>query len=186
MKKSVCVVLLFCLAPITSIAQDAPETPEMPKPTKEHEWLLKFVGEWEMESEVKMDPSGPPVAATATESVRSLGGFWIIAEGETKAMGMSFSYIMSLGYDPDKKRYVGTWIDSMNGYLWVYDGSLDSTGKILTLEAEGPCPTKPGEMSKFKDITEFKSPDHRVFSSKMQDENGEWVTFATGHSRRKK
>jgi uncharacterized protein DUF1579 len=45
---------------------------------------------------------------------------------------------MTLGYDPEKKQYVGTWVGSMMSYLWVYDGSLDAEEKVLTLNAEGP------------------------------------------------
>ena len=34
--------------------------------------------------------------------------------------------IMTLGYDPQKKRFVGTLIGSMMTHLWVYDGALDA------------------------------------------------------------
>jgi hypothetical protein len=45
---------------------------------------------------------------------------------------------------------------------------------------------KPGTTSKFRDVTEFKSNDERLFSSYVQDEKGEWVKMATGVAKRKK
>jgi hypothetical protein len=35
-------------------------------------------------------------------------------------------------------------------------------------------------------VTEFKSDDHRTFSSSMLGEDGKWVTMARGEARRKK
>ncbi len=61
--------------------------------------------------------------------------------------------LMSLGYDPAKKRFVGTWIGSMMTNLWVYDGELDPTGKILTLNAEGPSFTDKDKVAKYQSNT---------------------------------
>jgi hypothetical protein len=36
--------------------------------------------------------------------------------------------MMTLGYDPPKRRFVGTFNDSMMTHLWVYDGALDAAG----------------------------------------------------------
>lgn len=44
---------------------------------------------------------------------------------------------------------------------------------------------KPGALVKFKEVTEFKSPDHRVFVSSMQDEKGNWIPLMRGAARRK-
>src|SRR3712207_8501500 len=44
--------------------------------------------------------------------------------------------LMTLGYDPQTQRYVGTWGGSMMNYLWVYDGELDVDGRVLTLASE--------------------------------------------------
>jgi len=41
--------------------------------------------------------------------------------------------MMTLGYDPQKKRYLGTWIGSMMSHLWVYEVELDASGSVLTL-----------------------------------------------------
>lgn len=48
--------------------------------------------------------------------------------------------LMTLGYDPQKQRYVRTWIGSMMTYLWVYDGGeLDLAETVLRLNSEGPA-----------------------------------------------
>src|SRR5687767_11488998 len=56
------------------------ETPSLPGPAKEHEWLQQLVGEWDSESEMTMEPGAPPQKFKGTESVRAIGGFWIMAE----------------------------------------------------------------------------------------------------------
>jgi hypothetical protein len=164
-------------------AQDAPK---MPAPEKEHAWLQQFVGEWETEAVAMMEQGKPPMKCKGTESVRSIGGFWIVAENKGTFMDVPVTGAMTLGYDPEKKKYVGTWICSMTNYLWKYEGTVDESGKVLTLETEGPCPMAPGKLSRFKDVTEFKSKDHKVLTSLMQGDDGKWVTFATINCRRKK
>jgi hypothetical protein len=164
----------------------AAEMPKMPPPAKEHAWLEQFVGEWDAKVEIFMEPGKPPMQASSTERFRSLGGFWVVGEGKSEMVGHPFSSVLTLGYSPEKKRYVGTWVDSMGSYLWSYEGTLDETGKILTLETEGPCPMQGGKMSQFKEVTEFKSPDLRVFTSAMKGDDGKWNTMVRVESRRKK
>jgi hypothetical protein len=164
----------------------AQEIPKFPKPEKQHEWLQQFVGEWDTESECIMEPGKPAVKCKGTESARSLGGFWVLSEGKGDMMGVTINYVLTLGYDPQKKKYVGTWVDSMTSHSWKYEGSVDADGKVLTLETEGPCPMAPEKTTKFKDVTEFKSKDHRVFTSKMLGDDGKWTTIATVTAHRKK
>jgi len=159
--------------------------PDMPPPQAEHEWLMKFVGDWNAEVEMFMEPGQPSEKARGTESVRAIGGFWIQTEYKGSFMDKPFTGTMTLGYDVDKKRFVGTWVDSMGSHLWTYEGTLNASKTTLTLEAEGPCPAAPGKLMKFEDSMELKSADHRVLSSSMQGENGEWVRAMTIEYRRK-
>src|SRR5882724_4163787 len=142
------------------------------QPQKEHEWLHRLVGDWTYESECSMGPGQPPSKFAGMESVRSLGGVWVLCEGRGHMPGGGTGLtIMTLGYDPAKKRYVGTFIGSMMTHLWIYDGELDAAGKVLTLDTEGPS-FNDGKMAKYKDVIEFKSDDHRVLSSHALGEDG--------------
>ncbi|MBD2309101.1 DUF1579 domain-containing protein [Chroococcidiopsis sp. FACHB-1243] len=157
------------------------------EPQKEHQWLQKLVGEWTYEIEVKMGADRPAERSTGTESVRSLGGLWILAEaqGEMPGCGRATT-LMTLGYDPQKQRYVGTWIGSMMTHLWVYDsGELDVAEKMLTLDSEGPAMTGEGKMAKYKDAIEFESDDRRVMTSHVLGDDGQWHHFMSANYWRK-
>jgi len=159
----------------------------MIEPQKEHQWLQKLVGEWTYESEAIMEPGKPTEKFKGAESVRSLGGVWVLCEGHGEMPGGGMgTTLMTLGYDPQKQRFVGTWIGSMMAYLWSYDGSLDATEKMLALESEGPSFAGDEKMAKYKDVIEFKSDDHRVLHSNAIDDDGKWFEFMTTHYRRKK
>jgi hypothetical protein len=156
------------------------------EPQKEHQWLEQLVGEWTYEVEASMEPGKPPQKLSATESVRSIGGLWVLCEGRGQMPGGgTATTVMTLGYDPVKKRYVGTFIGSMMTHLWVYDGGLDPAGKVLTLDTEGPSFSAEGKMAKYQDVIEIKSGDHRVLSSRTLGDDGKWNRFMTAHYRRK-
>jgi hypothetical protein len=156
------------------------------EPQKEHQWLQRLVGEWIYDGECAMGPGQPLSKFTGIESVRSLGGVWVVGEGQGEMPGGgAATTLMTLGYDSQRKRYVGTWIGSMMTYLWAYDGEMDAAGKVLTLHAEGPHMGVEGKMAKYKDVIEFKSDDHRLLTSHMLGDDGKWNQFMTSNYRRK-
>src|SRR5262245_21791359 len=154
------------------------------EPQKEHQWLQKLVGQWTFETECSMGPDQPAEKHRGTESVRSLGGLWIVAEGSVEMPGCgTATNIMMLGYDPQAGRYVGTFVASMMSYLWIYSGSLDAAGKVLTLDAEGPSMSGEGT-AKYKDAIEFLSDDHRILTSRLLGDDGKWEGFMIEDYRR--
>jgi Protein of unknown function (DUF1579) len=169
----------------TSTAQQ--ESTMKTEPQKEHHWLQKLVGEWTFEGEATMEPGQPPAKCTGTESVRSLGDLWFLAEGQGEMPGCGpATMLMTLGYDPQTKRYVGTWIGSMMDHFWVYDGALDAAERVLTLDTEGPDMATEGKLAKYRDVIEFQSDDHRVLTSHLLGADGTWHRFMTAHYRRTK
>src|SRR5262245_19277011 len=155
------------------------------QPQAEHQWLQKLVGEWTSEMDAVMGPDKPPEKCRGTDSVRSIGGLWVMCEGRGKMPdGGAAITIMSLGYDPEKKRFVGTFIGSMMTHQWVYEGELDPAGKKLTLDTEGPSFGTPGATARYKDVIEFKNDDHRTLTSHMHMPDGTWQQFMEAHYRR--
>ncbi len=151
---------------------------------KQHQWLDKFIGEWTVETEYSMEPNGEPTKSTGTEVVRSIGGVWIVAEGTGNLPdGGIGTTMMTLGFDAQLDRFIGTFVGSMMTHLWLYNGSLDATEKVLTLDTEGPNFSQTA-IAKYQNIIEFVSDDHRVMKSQILMEDGNWNHFMTAHYRR--
>ncbi|HKZ05524.1 MAG TPA: DUF1579 domain-containing protein [Methylomirabilota bacterium] len=154
-------------------------------PQKEHAWLRKLVGEWTYEGEATAEPGKPPERFKGTETMRAIGELWI--QGESKGEmpgGGAATMIITLGYDPAKQRFVGTWVGSMMAHLWVYEGELDAAGKVLTLNSEGPSMAGDGSVQKYQDIITVESADHRILTSRAPGPDGKWNEFMTAHYRR--
>lgn len=160
--------------------REIPEPVMQALPTREHEWLRPWVGEWRYEGEARMAPTDTAMTFTGVEKVRSLNGLWYIAESEGPMPdGSTATMILTLGYDPQKGHYVGTWIGSMMTWLWSYEGRVDPAGKALILESVGPNMALPGTTAQFQDIHEWQDNDHRTLTSRMLDQHGQWQTLMT-------
>lgn len=153
---------------------------------EQHEWLRQLVGEWSLTGEAIMEPGADPTTWESKESIRSIGDLWIVVEGTADNDGDPFVSLMTLGYDPNKGAFVGTWIDTMQTTLWSYVGHLDESGRILTLEAEGPSVGDPGKTARYRDRIELLGPDAKRMTSSMLGEDGRWTTFMTVEARRAK
>jgi len=192
-------ILGAMLAPAGAQDQDPPAAKQDPKPAAEgmppmppppgehHKWLEQLVGTWAFESEMAGEGEDEAMKCTGVDTVRSLGGRWVLCELKSEVPGMGTMHaMMTLGYNPETGKYQGTWVDSITDHMWVYEGTLDSTRKILTLEAEGPNMMDPSKgKTKYHDVIEIKSPDHRTLTSSALVD-GKWVKFMTAHYRKTK
>jgi hypothetical protein len=182
--------VIALLAASTLGLQEAPETPEatMPEatePTESHRWLEQLVGEWDMKAEASMGPGTEPMTMVSTESVRAIGDLWILAEGKASFAGRPFTSLLTLGYDPAQKAFVGTWVDTMHAYLWVYRGELDPARKVLSLIAEGPSFDDPAKKATYRDAIEIVDPSTKVLTSSVKGADGTWTEFMRAEYRRK-
>ncbi|QOV89125.1 DUF1579 domain-containing protein [Humisphaera borealis] len=155
------------------------------KPEPQHAFLQQLVGEWTYDGEALMGPDSPPEKMSGTETVRSLGGLWVIGEGKGKMPdGGEATMIVTLGYDPALGKYVGTWIGSMMARLWVYEVTVE--GNVINMESDGPSFADPNKTVRYRDAIEIVSSDHRIFTASFLPDDGSRITFMTIHYRRKK
>jgi hypothetical protein len=157
-----------------------------PEPQAEHRWLQKLVGEWTISGECDGPPGEPKSKMQGTEVVTTLGGLWTTSHGTMISPdGNHHTSLMTLGYDPNEKAFVGTFIASMMTHLWPYRGQLDEASQTLTLDSRGPNSMTGGQMAKYQDIIAFLSDDHRVLRSQYLDDTGQWIEFMKADYRRK-
>lgn len=159
---------------------------QIPEPQAEHRWLQRIVGRWEAETECAMGPGQPSQKSRITETVRSLGGLWVVGEGQgdMPGGGGTSTMIMTLGFDPARGRFVGTFVASVMTNLWVYEGTLDPDGRVLTLDTEGPSFTDPQKLARYQDVITLESDDRRILTSRALGEDGTWQEFMRAEYRR--
>lgn len=145
---------------------------------KEHRWLEQLVGEWSVVTEAIVAPGEEPTLDESTESGKSLDGVWVVMEGQGSMGGDPYRSMMTLGYDPEKGHYVGSFVSTMMPQLWVYDGQMDAAGRLV-LESEGPSFEEEGARTMYRDTIEFENDDVRVMRSTYLDGQGNWQNFMT-------
>lgn len=151
----------------------------MAKPRAEHGFLERMVGSWDVTSDMS---AGIPWV----EEVRSLQGIWIVAEGSGEMPGGEgpATTMLTLGFDPAKGKYVGTWLGSMMDFLWVYEGEVEPDGKTLSLYTIGPKMSGEG-LADYREQVIFVNDDHRIFNSSAKQPDGSWKQFMEAHYHRK-
>jgi hypothetical protein len=156
------------------------QMPGPPQPGPEHEMLKKDVGVWDATVEMLV-PGAPPEVSKGTETVTMLGAFWQIAEFKSQMFGQPFEGRGTTGYDPAKKKFVGTWVDTISTGISTVEAAYDPATKTMTGTMEGPGPT--GEVTKTKETTVWTDADTRVFT--MYAPDGTTPMMRISYKRRK-
>lgn len=121
-------------------APAAPSQEEMMKafmavasPGEGHKKLEPVIGSFTVQTKMWMDPSKPAEESAGTsENKWVLDGRFVEQRVEGTAMGQPFHGIGYTGYDNYKKKYVGSWMDSMGTMIMNSTGTADASGKKFT------------------------------------------------------
>lgn len=154
------------------------------EPQEQHRWLEQLLGEWTV---ISQDPTGNASSDQDwVEKVRSLSGLWVVCEGQgTMPDGKAAETLMTLGFNPETGRYVGTWVGSMMTHMWVYDGELEDDGRTLALNCDGPDFESPGRTARYQDRITFVDANHRTLTARVQNEDGSWNEMMRADYRRR-
>jgi Protein of unknown function (DUF1579) len=164
--------VLSCLAALfLGTSAMAQEPPPIQKPLPEHKILAADVGTWDATIKTYMGgPNAEPSVSKGTEVNEVLpGGLWVLSKFEGDFGGMKFEGRGQFGFDPVKKKYVGTWLDSMSTVLSVLEGDYDAKTKTMTYVGDGYDPEHKAKFSQ-KMVTTMKDDGTRVFTLYMKFE----------------
>jgi hypothetical protein len=163
MKKTLVAASILVLAAGAVLAARARQEgmPPPPKPQKEHEWLKNFEGAWDFTAKFHMGPGAPAMESKGVQVDRvGGGGMWLIIDTMEDKKDAPFHGHGMVGYDPEKKKYIGVWIDGHTSKFQMSEGTVDKDGKVMTMEADGP-PGPDGKPSKMKQESTIKDKDHK-------------------------
>jgi hypothetical protein len=155
--------------PATEAQAQMPEV----KPGPEHQTLKNLAGTWDATVEM-MQPGVPASKGVETNKLLA-DGLWVVSDFKSQMGEKPFEGHGVWGYDPVKKKYVGTWVDSMTASLTLSEGTFDAATKTATDIMEGPGPD--GKPMKIKATTVWKDNDTRVFTMFMGEQPSMRITY---------
>ena len=127
---SIAAVLAACFV-TKATAQEMP----MPKPSAEHKIVMADVGTWSVKGKLFM--GGSEQEFTGKETVRNVGKFWTVSNYSATMFGQPFVGSSTTGYDPKTKKFVGSWVDSMQPHATHMVGTFDKATKTMTYKTKG-------------------------------------------------
>lgn len=153
-----------------------------PPTTPEHRWLHRLLGNWTWDHEaVPGQPGEDHAHGESTEDWRLLGELWAVGEGNSEHGPMMFT----LGYDPEKNAFLGSFVTALMTHFWVYEGGTLRGPDTLVLFAVGPNMGPGGGMANYRDEIEFVGPDERLLRSFVEGPPGTWTQFMQARYRRR-
>lgn len=175
------VVVLFASAALV-----AQQPPPMPKPGPEHQIFKMDEGTWDATVEFIPGPGAPPMTSKGVEvNTIGCGGLCLVTEFKGEAMpGTPFEGRGIATWDVVKKKYAGSWTDSMSQGLATSEATWDPAAKRMTGWMEGPDMT--GKMTKTRSVGEYRDDGTRVMTAYATGPDGkEMQVMRITYTRRK-
>ena len=168
---------------------------EMSKLNENHKLLASLDGTWDCNVKMWMDgdTSKKPEVSKSTAVRKSImDGRYVIMDvtGKMEMPGpdgkkkeMTFKGQGTEGYDNVKKKFVGTWIDSMGTGVMMSEGDYDPATKTFTYTGE--IEIMPGMKQKIREVVKITDKDHMDFEYYEERGGKEVKTMEINYTRKK-
>jgi hypothetical protein len=145
------VLLLGILLTTGALAQGPP----LPKPGPEHEVFKSDLGTWDATVDMGAGPGQPAMSSKGVETnTLGCGGLCLITDFKGELMpGLAFHGHGTTTWDVVKKKYMGSWTDSMSQGLMIVESTWDPAKKQFAGWMEGPDAT--GTVVKMRSVVSY-------------------------------
>lgn len=152
----------YAASPLPTLWQETIEV------TDHHQRITAGAGHFVGEMSMTMPGMPEPMKLPCEETVTALGDLWTTSSFSMEFMGQPFTGASTLGYDPEKGKYVGTWVDSMTTMLTIMEGDYDAEQDAIVMTYRG-LDTMTGEMVDMKNVTKHTETGYAVHFFKVVD-----------------
>ena len=155
-------------------------------PGDAHKKLGAMAGTFNAEVKMWMQPGAPPAGGTGVaENSWALDGRFLEQHFTGNFMGMPFTGMGFTGYDNIKKKYVGTWMDTMTTSMMISTGIANTDGKSYTFTSTMDDPMT-GKSSPVKETVTIVDNDHHTLEMWSPGPDGKmFKTMEIAYTRKK-
>ena len=156
------------------------------KPGPEHAMLANGAGRWNCTVKSWTDPKGEPDVSEGTEEAEMIfDGRYLRAMFKGSMMGKPFEGMSTLGFDNVRKKFVGTWLDTMGTGIMAYEGDYNPQSKEMIFHGKY-ADAMTGQEQTCRMVSRFVSDDQHVFEMWGPDPTGgeaKWmeITYNRAH-----
>lgn len=152
----------------------SPETLALMAPGPMHSLLQPLVGEWSLRGKWRMTPDADWEEFTAdVEREWIMDGRFVREIVESEWMDRPFQGMGILGYDNLREELSFVWVENMATTTWTSTGSIDESGKVLTLVGENSNAMTGEKNAWSKSVIEITSADEHSYTGYMKTRDGE-------------
>jgi hypothetical protein len=181
----ICLALVGSTALVTAtvVSQDKPGEPEWQippetmqkmQPGANHKKLDPYVGKWNQNVKMWMDPASEPTPMTGTAEYEwVLDGRYIKGKYSGDMGGMPFQGLQFLGHDNNRGEYVSVWMDNMGTDIYTSKGQMKGSALTMTGKMDD-CMSGRNDVP-FREVTTFTGKDQMKFEMFSTDESGKEI-----------
>jgi hypothetical protein len=174
MKKTIVLLAVLLVAMPALTQENQPNTDKlkameaymkMGAVTENHEFLKKYIGQWDAQVKGWMAPGQPPTVSNGSfQAEMRLGGRFLLMNFKGEMFGQPFEGLQINGYDNMQQKYITLWIDNSSTFFFTTTGTRREN--VISESGLWPDPLT-GSQAPVKAKTTWVNADEYVYEQFM-------------------